>query len=75
MYISDYVQKLFNKQTRIGEPEMFRNMNDSRNIISYPSSIGAVKYVAQINVKAYSSSLMKNKSIFGKFINWIKENI
>jgi cell division protein FtsA len=75
MYISDYVQKLFNKQTRIGEPEMFRNMNDSRNIISYPSSIGAVKYVAQINAKAYSSSLMKNKSIFGKVINWIKENI
>lgn len=75
MYISDYVQKLFNKQTRIGEPEMFKNMEDPRNIISHASSIGGVKYVAKMNAKEYTSGLIKNKSVFGKIIDWIRENI
>lgn len=75
MYISDYVQKLFNKQTRIGEPEMFKNMEDPRNIITHSSSIGGVKYVAKINAKEYYSGLMKNKSMLGKIIDWVKENI
>jgi len=74
-YISDFVQKLFNKQTRIGIPNALKNMKDSSVLVYHPSSIGGIKCVAQINEKSYNTSRLNSESIFGKVINWIKENI
>ena len=76
MHLSDYVQKLFNKQTRLGVPDIPDNFNEPHNILSYAAAFGCLKYIALDAKNTYNAMHdTQQRSVFGKIAHWIKENI